>query len=199
MEWEDERYEDNWFDQLKDRGTPYFQIAAIALDSLLDPLSVSHLKQRILDAITWYGQAVTEIAPAAKIVRSVAALERITVTKKTDGLREAVCTKEIDGLRETVSKRTALLCCEKMPEEYDKYFVATKKVYNCRSDLMHGSLSPFDDKLQVIASEALEIARVAILCGLEFFFALERSRPITKTSDLEKAYKVLEKEVLQTD
>ena len=49
------------------------------------------LCQRLLDAITWFGQAVTEQQPAAKIVTSANGIERVTQCGKGDKVTETVC------------------------------------------------------------------------------------------------------------
>lgn len=56
-------------------------------------------RDRWLDALNWYGKVVSEHGRAAKLVKFVAALERLTVTKETGTA----------DVTEVVTKRTVVL------------------------------------------------------------------------------------------
>jgi hypothetical protein len=73
-------------------------LCPVPLDHIIDPQYTTHLKERFLDAMAWYGQAISEKQISVQIVKCVAALERLTVTKKLE-----------KGLTDTVVRRTALL------------------------------------------------------------------------------------------
>ncbi|BAC91310.1 HEPN domain-containing protein [Gloeobacter violaceus] len=163
--------------------------------SYLDPSRTDQLNQRILDALSWHGQAVREILPSAKIVKFVAALERLTITKRTEDLRK------------TVSRRTALLLLG-MPQndpsylkEFDHNCAEAQFVYDVRSDLMHGNRSPFDPELGVVAVKAASVAQSAISNSVSLLnkvreYVNEREGSNSpKPADLESAYTKLEAKI----
>jgi hypothetical protein len=176
---EEEVYGDNWFEGIKDRAGPYLDLATSSIHGLLDPVKASYLRQRFLDGLTWYGEAVIELKPPSKIIKYVAALERIVVT-------------EDDNLQQTVCKRTALLCSEGDPKTFKMYESRAKNTYKYRSKLMHGSLSPFDDELDRVAEEAGHLTRSTLLAALELFSKVEETTPKATPSDLEKSYRSME-------
>jgi hypothetical protein len=92
---------------------------------------MDELNQRLLDALNWFGQAVVEQNAGAKVVKYTAALERLTVTGHVD-----------DGLENLVIKRVAILNQDREDKPLEEIKKQLGELYQCRSDLMHGSLSP---------------------------------------------------------
>jgi hypothetical protein len=174
-----------WFGAITKPDPFFFQAAGSALFACVDPHQSTDLNQRFLDALSWYGQAISEAFPSGQIVKFVAALERLTITKKEKDITE------------TVSKRTALLLSHGQdPKEFALRLSQAKKVYDSRSGLMHGSISPFDKRLAAVAPLAERLTRDALLLSLDLFMALKhelRNRTPTR-SDLEKKYERLEAE-----
>ncbi len=174
-----------WFGAITKPDPFFFQAAGSALFACIDPEQSTDLNQRFLDALTWYGQAVSEVFPSAQVIKFVAALERLTVTKK------------VSDLTETVSKRTALLLGHgESREAFERLYADTKKVYDCRSGLMHGSISPLDKRVAAIAPLAERLTRDMLLRSLDLFMAMKhelRNRVPTR-SDVEKRYERLEAE-----
>lgn len=174
--------EEGWFQKMSgETGSWYLRAASSALDSCQNPNNSSHLKQRFLDALAWYGQAVSEQTPSAQIIRYVAAWERITTTKRED-----------EYLSQIVTRRTALLSIDK-DRGFQERLKNAKEVYNCRSRLMHGTCSPFDKALQTISSLAEEVTRKILFKSLEIFDLLVNEFPNPKPTDLEQKYLSLEK------
>src|SRR5207253_161305 len=62
--------------------TSYYNWTAATkiLESSIASVETRKLYQRFLDALTWYGDGISEETYAGKLVKFVAALERITVT-----------------------------------------------------------------------------------------------------------------------
>ena len=81
-EWQDRHAPDQWYEKLRQHAGLYLILVENALGCLQDPSKASHLTQRFLDGLNWYGQAVKETHSASAIVKYVAALERITMTKE---------------------------------------------------------------------------------------------------------------------
>lgn len=108
-EWQDRNARDKWYEKLRQHAGLYLVLIENALGGLQDPSKASHLTQRFLDSLNWYGQAVKETHSASAIVKYVAALERVTMTKEH---------KEI---AQTLSRRTALLCAKRNKREYTQH------------------------------------------------------------------------------
>lgn len=175
--------EKGWFQTIfGETGSWYLRAASSALDSCRNPNGSSHLKQRFLDALAWYGQAVSEQAPSAQIIRYVAAWERITTTKK-----------ENKDLSQIVTRRTALLSTD-TDRRFQERLKDAKDVYDCRSNLMHGTCSPFDKNLQAISFLAEEVTQEILFTSLEIFDLLVNEVTNPKPTDLEQKYLSLEKD-----
>lgn len=177
----------DWMKVLKTPHDSYLRAAASALNSCVDPQYSYHLVERFLDAMAWYGQAVSEPQTSVQIVKYVAALERLTVTKKLD-----------DGLTTTVIRRTALLSYDKTKDGYERASADAKTVYDCRFGLMHGSVSPFDRELHFVAPIAERITRIALFNTLRIFTDLAGEVEAATGKQLEAEYVRLEDELQKT-
>lgn len=135
--------EDNWFHNVKTKAGHFLAPAENAIRSLVEPAVADPLTQRFLDALTWYGQAIQELEPAPTIVKCVAALERLTMTAK----------KQEKDLSKTLVTRTALLACDGDPNAYENIVARAKAIYDLRSKLMHGAMSPYDEKVRGACNE----------------------------------------------
>ena len=179
-EWQDRHAPDNWYEKLREDAGIYFVLIGNALSGLQEPSKTSHLTQRFLDSLNWYGQAITDPHSASAIVKHVAALERITMAK------------EHRQIAETLSHRAALLCAKRDEHEYKKYYALAHDIYKWRSDLMHGSISPSNEKLSAICSKAAKLTRLTLLAGLDFFTVIKIKKPRATSLDLEMKYKQIE-------
>lgn len=107
------------------------RLCGLALEAAVDPGLDRPLSRRFLDAAAWFGEAVREESPAARVVKYVTALERMLMTD------------EADDITRFVSERVAAVCFE-MPsrESFERWRLKTQRAYALRSKLVHGSLSP---------------------------------------------------------
>ena len=172
------------FHQISESKDFYLQTASSALSTCIDPSNEVHLSRRFLDALTWYGQAVTESMPSSKIVKYVAAWERLTITQK----------EEI-GLTDKVTRRIAILSHLKKGD-LSETLKEVKKVYDWRSRLMHGSSSPFEKELMAVSTAAGNITTIALNRSLEIFVPLSHKSKNAKETDLEAEYGRLESIIL---
>jgi hypothetical protein len=175
----------DWMRVLTSPNDFHFRAAASAVHACCEPEKMSPLLQRFLDALAWYGQGVSEPETSVQIVKYVAALERLTITKKLES-----------GLTDAVVTRTALLTCG----EKDGYEAAREeadRVYEWRSRLMHGSVSPFDRELEFIAPLAERLTRVALFGSLALFTHLVNSISNANAKHLEAEYVQWEQELEQ--
>ena len=175
---------DNWFQTITDNYAFYLEAAGSALNSYLETEGSSHLCQRFLDALNWYGQAVTEQMTSAQIIKYAAALERLTVTKKEKDLTPVV------------TRRTALLNFDGSKEDFGRCKKDASKVYEWRSNLMHGSCSPFEKKLGTISNLAQRMTQCALFRSLGFFLFVEHTCGYTQ-NNLEESYQSWETKFIQ--
>jgi hypothetical protein len=73
-------------------------------------------------------------------------------------------------------------------DDLNYWETAIDEVYTCRSDLVHGSLSPFDGRVFAMVSKAEQISRQVLLRGLEFFNALGLETPNYSVNKLKEDY-----------
>jgi len=131
--------------------------AGVILESRLDPDLNRPLSQRLLDVAQWFGEAVRDRSASTRLVKYVTALERLTLTKKerTDGVP--------DRIADLVSDRTAALSTGLMSDRtFDENKAAFKKLYNIRSELVHGSISPLDNKVARAVRDANDYCEFSI-------------------------------------
>lgn len=109
------------------------------------------LSRRFLDAAQWFGEAVRDPSPSTRLIKYVLALERL------------VLTGEAFGLTETVSARVAALCIGLDDRDPAALKADFKRVYDMRSKLAHGGISPGDPKVPVLLGFAADFAQHAML------------------------------------
>lgn len=66
----------NWHEALI-RANLELDILGSALISIVNPVETTHLHQRLIDAINWFGDAVTDSNVHSSIVKYVSAIERL--------------------------------------------------------------------------------------------------------------------------
>jgi len=177
---------DNWFQEMTNpKIYPYIDGAASALNVRISPTNKMHLKERLLDALTWYGQAVSDTLPSTKIVKYVAAWERLVITKKEQDLTSTVC------------KRIAMLA----HDGYQKTFQVTskdaKEIYNWRSNLMHGTSSPFTLNIENSVPIAEKLTQASIFQAIDIFICLCHRIKDPQPRDLEEEYTRIETKFFQ--
>ena len=179
---------DNWGEVISKQGRYFFETAARTLDCLIDPERSTHLKQRFLDALAWYGDAVSENSPAAQVVKYVSAIERMTGT----GIEHDEQGNE-RGVTKIVTRRSTIFYHHASDKTYESCKTEISKIYNCRSNLVHGSISPFDESVSEMAYRAEQVARLILLGGLDFFNCLGLDNSDISVKDLKRSYLDFEK------
>lgn len=141
-----------------------YDLAVRALNSASGFAVAPHLCERFLDALWWYGDAVSERAAAARVVKFVTAIEHMTGTgpeKDTDG--------DERGVTEIVTTRAGILYSPVAEKPLGESIKEVSQIYDCRSNLVHGSVSPFDDDVIAQSHQAEAIARRVLIGGLHYF------------------------------
>lgn len=132
--------------------------AGKALETLTNPVVKHTMRSRITDSVGWFGDAVREQSPAAKIVKALTALEAL------------VMTGERDDITSILSERAAAMCFDpERDKSFDDVRQRLRDAYDARSSLSHGSLSPFDPEVTARAPECLYWAERAIGGALVLF------------------------------
>lgn len=178
---------DNWLDYLVKQTGHYLPLAARALEFSASLDGPPPLCTRFVDALYWFGDAIAERSPAAKIVKFVSAIERVTGTgeeKDKPGNKR--------GVTEIVTVRAAIFHSIACKTSFAKSKREITRIYRNRSDLVHGSVSPFDEKLMAHVTKAHEATRMILLVALDFFDHIGLGKADLTDQKLEEYFLVLE-------
>jgi Apea-like HEPN len=152
-------FKDDWSGLLDRPDIAFFlRAAGKAIEPLTNPAIDRPLGMRFVDAAAWFGQAAREMSDAGRIVKAVSALERLVMTGKCDDIAELL------------SQRAAAVCYD--PERIELFgdtVAKVKKAYDLRSELVHGSISPFAAKVKDSAPVTMHLIERALCGGLGFF------------------------------
>jgi hypothetical protein len=120
----------------------------------------SEVADRVIDALTWFGDAAFESAAGTQIVNFVAALERLTTTEwfKT----HLFCS------------RIAFLS-HNDEADFEKRYWDAYTIHNARSAVIHGGRSPGHPIFQRWVRLSHEVTRNALFRGLEVHGVLENN------------------------
>lgn len=116
---------------------------------------------RLLDALKWFGDGSFEESAGVQIVKWIAALERLTGTKRLLG-----------GITRNFCKRVALLASGLGAGNVEGAYRDAYRAYDLRSDVMHGSRSQDDEQLSRSAGFVHDLTRAAIVGALSMHHLL---------------------------
>jgi hypothetical protein len=133
----------------------------------------SEIAERVVDALTWFGEAAFETAPGTQIVNFVAALERLTTTEwfKTSNF----CT------------RVTILASDDESQVEKSYWDAYT-IHNARSSVIHGGFSPTSPIFLKTVRLAHDVTRAALFRGLEVHRYLETPGKLSDLADLQNFF-----------
>lgn len=147
---------ENWHEGLM-LHQPELEVFGSTLVNLLEPTSPPHLNVRLLDAISWFGDAATDSTPSASIIKYVSAIERLLF-----GAFER-------ERRKTFAVRVAALCKTFFGElEFDPY-QKSLDLYEQRSELLHGATSPRFLQQKHAVYYAEELCRMCLLASAQLY------------------------------
>jgi hypothetical protein len=152
-------FNDDWIGLLDNPdGRELLELCGVALEAAVDVSIERPLSDRFLDSVHWFGEAVRERSPAAKVIKYVTALERMFMTD------------ERDNIADTVSQRIATFCSDPaVSGDFERIAAQARRVYDLRSKLAHGSMSPKDDAVYDGVRIGAQLGRDALLSGLTAF------------------------------
>jgi hypothetical protein len=148
-----------WSSDLAGSEAEYFlKFCGVALEAAVDPGLQRPISRRVLDAIYWFGEGVRETSDAARIVKYVTVIERMLMTE------------EHDDISKVVSERCAAFCSiSKEPLGLARWKEDVLTLYNLRSRLVHGDMSPLSGEVRDGVHLGEKISRFAILSVLRHF------------------------------
>ena len=173
-----ENIQDGWYPYIwSDDGKHFISIFSSVIANITQLEPHAPLKERLHDALIWYGQALSETAPGVKVVKLISAIERLTLTGE-----------EID-ISEIVTGRAASLLKAVWREDQKD---ALKKYYKLRSKLVHGEKSPHDYNITRDLFAVSTLCRKTILAAADFYNAIGLDKKLTR-KQLSKYYDSIEK------
>jgi hypothetical protein len=149
-------FEAGWSDILLDSvPAEVVRRFGLLLETAIDPDLDRPLSRRFLDAAQWYGEAVRDESPATAIVKYATAIERLVNTGRSE---------HVQG---DLKERVAALCF-RVPDAADRAIWERRAAatYDLRSKLVHGAISPADERVIDGARDASEIAQTCIVSAL---------------------------------
>jgi len=148
---------ENWYEGLTQSDGFELKVFGSALVPLVGCAPVRHLHQRFLDAVNWFGDAATDPEPTASVVKYVSAIERVMFGSwKRDRTKDFVSRLE--------ALWTAYDCEGRKTVGAD-----ARKVYEARSSLLHGAVSPRDASVYRLAALSEKLSRLCILCAVQLY------------------------------
>jgi Apea-like HEPN len=168
----------NWWEVVqRDEGEFIFREFGKIIDKQINYQTLTSLEVRLVDAITWYGEAFSDPAPGTRLLKLVAAIERLTNYNEGTGVTKRVC------------ERVAILTSKDMVADYNDIKTRMRVIYECRSNLAHGRISPFDNAIANHTRSAETFVQDTIF---QFMFAFSGSyllRPIVTDLEMTEIYK----------
>lgn len=113
---------------------------------------------RFLDATYWMGDAIREENSTTRVVKYVTALERLLTFSENGGLKKIISKRGSALLLGAGFIDSAML-----PKTYENL----KKLYQIRSDIVHGIISPVAKNLPISAVTVDQLVREIILSFIE--------------------------------
>jgi len=176
---------DGWQDAL---SGPFFDIATRVLTLCSAFEAAPPLCERFLDALHWFGEAVVEKSRAARIVKFVTAIERICGTgieKDEQGIER--------GVTDIVTTRAAILYSVMRHVPFEQAKAQVVKIYDTRSNLVHGSVSPFDEKVAAHVRDTYDVTCAILFGALDYYARIGLEKPTLNENGLKAELQLLEK------
>jgi Apea-like HEPN len=151
---------EGWYEYLRGDLGWFLEMGGQAVAGLLKPRQQFPLEQRFLDALHWFGLACRESSSANRIAACAFALERLCMTREVDELRK---------IGTAFAQRTIALAREFIGYNAHGWFAQLVDLYEVRSALAHGDMSPDDSRIEPNADFALAVTRSALLGSLAVY------------------------------
>jgi hypothetical protein len=133
------------------------------------------MASRVIESLGWFGEATFEGVPGKQIAKFEAALERLAVTGSSFKLH-------------LFCARVALLARDGLKDDVEECYWKAFQIHVARSQVVHGILSPESPKFRESLILAHDVARTALLRGLEIHCHLDDSGAISSRKSLDDFY-----------
>ncbi len=174
-----------WLKRAHDEaGRDWLDRAGRCLEPLTDPALAWPLADRFREAASWFGEGVTESYRAARILAFVTAIER------------AVVPGDHAEVWRAVTRRAAILAHDAEGGDLKDWLDRAGKIYEIRSQITHGGVSPFAPQAGVLEPAAAELAGAALHGALAFYERLGLTHAGFSAEQLEKDFRKLEATIL---
>lgn len=184
VSWKTNTLPDNWWSSVSSNHMKdFYDLVGIAITEAIHSHSSSRpLAGRLVDALSWYGEATRDNNYASQTVKYVTAMERLLITSSKEGL-------EVSSI---FRNRGAALVSFLSNEPYSDLHENFKKVYDVRSSIVHGSESPTKSFYNIKGLQPDELAARVIIAFT--FFCKEEGLKAENVSDkiIEKSFDDLE-------
>jgi hypothetical protein len=161
-------------------GRTWLERAGQCLDPLVDPALKWPLADRFREAASWFGEAVTESYRAARIVSFVTAIER------------AVVPGDHADVWRAVTRRAATLAQRAEGGRFEEWLARAEAVYEIRSQIVHGGMSPFAPEAGAMEPVAAMLSRAVLAGALAYYEELGLRTKRFSADRLEQKYRSLE-------
>lgn len=153
-----EPFPDGWWKQLKKgENAERLRLLDAIVVTIQAPDRHTLLTRKLLNALIWFDDAVTDTGWGAQIAKFVNCVECL------------VSCGERRDLAARVSERIATLVSAWPDEDgFDETLAKMKRVYTVRSELVHGSRDPLDLELGYVVQNAAHLAHMAIVAFIDF-------------------------------
>ena len=152
----------NWYKELI-KGDLELAILGSALIPIVNPIETSHLHQRLIDAINWFGDAATDANTSSSIVKYVSAIERLFFGKFESG-RTKIFAGRIKDVLEAFG-------CDGTHRVYEQAL----EVYKTRSVLVHGEQFQTEDEANESICLASSLCRMCLLCSAQLYSMMQHA------------------------
>lgn len=173
----------NWHEVLME-ASDELTVLGWALESIVDPVEISPLHQRLLDAINWFGDAATDSQVTSSIVKYVSAIERLLFGKFEAG-RTRMFANRVKSIFEAFD-------CDNDGCVYEQAL----EVYKARSALVHGEHFPIEDETHNILRIAESLSRMCLICSAQLYPMMARAFDRPESAKLEETMKRITSEGL---
>jgi hypothetical protein len=169
-------WEKEWISILSDQLGDILTLVGSLIEPIRSGDTVPELHQRAIDALAWYGEAISERQLHTKIVRCMLAMERLLVTPGAGKSQHKA------------TDRGARLCSAGEPHRMSHWVTEFERLYKIRNDVFHGALSPFDDQVRAGAALAERVAGRCLTSGLHWYAHLSRQNWRMRGGEITKQY-----------
>lgn len=161
-----EPFPDGWWEDLKQgENAERLRLLDTIVAVIPFPERQTLLTRKLLNALIWFNDAVTDTQWGAQVAKFVNCLECL-----------ASCGERRDLATRVGERIAALVSAWPEEEAFDEVLAKVKRVYAVRSALVHGSRDPLDLELGYLVQTAAHLAHMAIIAFVDFarFVGAER-------------------------